>query len=77
MEFTTPQSYASTVVRVGGIATEGKILMAGTSGFHVKHTETKQDSENEWPEPSAIDCHWEGKTEDGKDITADLSCRIG
>jgi biotin carboxyl carrier protein len=77
MEFTTPQSYASTVVRVGGMATEGKLLMAGTSGFNVKHTEAKQDAENEWPEPAAIDCHWEGKAEDGKDVTANLSGSIG
>jgi hypothetical protein len=77
MEFTTPQSYGSTVVRVGGIATDGKLLWAGTTGLDVKHTETKQDSQNDWPEPSAISVHWEGKTQDGKDISANLSGPIG
>ena len=77
MEFQTPTSYGSTVVRVGGIVTEGKILMAGTSGLDVKHTETKQDADNEWPEPSAASFQWEGKTEDGKEVSAHLAGNLG
>ncbi|KAF2659196.1 oxidative stress survival, Svf1-like protein [Lophiostoma macrostomum CBS 122681] len=77
MEFTTPQSYGSTVVRVGGIATEGKLLYAGTKGLDVKHTESKQDSETDWPEPTAASYHWEGKTEDGKELSATLAGTIG
>jgi hypothetical protein len=77
MEFTTPASYGNTVVRVGGIATEGKLLYAGTTGLSVEHTEKKQDSENDWPEPSAVKCHWEGKTDDGKEISADLTSSLG
>jgi hypothetical protein len=73
MEFTTPLSYGNTVVRVGGIATEDKLLLAGTSGMDVKHTESKQDADNEWPEPTATSYHWEGKTEDGKEISAELA----
>ncbi|KAF1994782.1 oxidative stress survival, Svf1-like protein [Amniculicola lignicola CBS 123094] len=76
MEFTTPPSYGSTVVRVGGIATDGKLLFANTSG-EVKHLETKQDTENDWPEPSSASYHWEGKTEDGKDVVADLAGSLG
>ncbi len=76
MEFTTPPSYASTVVRVAGIATDGKLLFANTEG-DVKHTETKQDSDNDWPEPTSATYHWVGKTEDGKEITADLSGALG
>jgi hypothetical protein len=72
MEFTTPQSYASTVVRVAGIATEGKLIFANTEG-DVKHTETKHDPETSWPEPTSAAYHWSGKTEDGKDVTADIS----
>ncbi|KAF2873417.1 oxidative stress survival, Svf1-like protein [Massariosphaeria phaeospora] len=72
MEFTTPPSYGSTVVRVSGIATDGKLLFAGTSG-EAKHTESKQDSHNEWPEPTAVSYHWEGKTEDGKDVSANIA----
>lgn len=75
MEFTTPLSYGSTVVRVGIVATDGKIIFAGTTG-DVKHTETKQDADNDWPEPSAIDYHWEGKTEDGKDAVANISTKV-
>jgi hypothetical protein len=77
MEFTTPQSYGSTVVRVGGIATEGKLLFAGTKGLEVKHTESKHDAETDWPEPTAASYHWEGKTEDGKDLSATLAGTIG
>ena len=76
MEFTTPASYASTVVRVAGIATDGKLLFANTDG-NVKHIETKKDSDNDWPEPTSASYHWVGKTEDGKDVTADLSGALG
>lgn len=71
MEFTTPASYANTVVRVAGIATDDKLLFANTEG-DVKHTETKQD-ETGWPEPISASYHWVGKTEDGKDVTADVA----
>ncbi|KAF1846710.1 oxidative stress survival, Svf1-like protein [Cucurbitaria berberidis CBS 394.84] len=76
MEFTTPASYASTVVRVAGIATDGKLLIANTEG-DVQHTATKQDSDNDWPEPTAATYHWVGKTEDGKDVTADVAGSLG
>lgn len=75
MEFTTPASYASTIVRVAGIATDGKLLFANTDG-DVKHTETKQD-ETGWPAPTAASYHWVGKTEDGKDVTADIAGSLG
>jgi len=76
MEFTTPASYASTVVRVAGIATDGKLLFANTEG-DVKHTETRKDSDNDWPEPTSASYHWVGKTEDGKEVTADLAGALG
>jgi hypothetical protein len=76
MNFTTPASYASTVVTVGGIATDGQLLMAGTDG-DVKHTATKQDSDNDWPEPTSASYHWSGKTADGKDVTAEISGPLG
>lgn len=76
MEFTTPASYASTIVRASGIATDEKLLIAGTDG-DIKHTATKQDSENEWPEPTSASYHWAGKTADGKEVTADLAGPLG
>ncbi|KAF2473905.1 oxidative stress survival, Svf1-like protein [Lindgomyces ingoldianus] len=76
MEFTTPLSYGSTVVRTCGVATDGKLLFAGTSA-DVKHIETKQDAENEWPEPTSASYHLEGKTEDGKEASAHLEGSLG
>jgi hypothetical protein len=76
MEFTTPASYASTVVRVSGIATDEKLLIAGIDG-DVKHTASKQDADNDWPEPTAASYHWAGKTADGKEVTADLTGSLG
>ncbi|KAF2265860.1 oxidative stress survival, Svf1-like protein [Lojkania enalia] len=76
MEFTTPASYGNTVVHVGGVASDGKLHFAGTSG-EVKHLESKQDSENDWPEPTAVSYHWAGKTDDGKDASADLGGSLG
>ena len=76
MEFKTPPSYGSTVVRVSGIATDGKLLTAGIDG-EAKHLETKQDTDNDWPEPTSASYHWVGKTDDGKEITAELSGSLG
>lgn len=52
------------------------MLFANTDG-DIKHTETKKDIETEWPEPQSASYHWIGKTEDGKEITADLSGALG
>ena len=76
MEFTTPPSYGSTVVNVGGIAKDGEIICAGSSGS-VTHSEIKDDPENEWPEPCAIKFAWNGKTKDGQDVIAELSGSFG
>lgn len=69
MEYTTPPSYGSTVVNVGGIAKDGELIVAGSSNS-ASHTSVKQDEENEWPEPSAIKFQWGGKTKDGKAVEA-------
>lgn len=76
MEFTTPASYATTVVRVAGIATEGKLLIANTQG-DVKHIETKIDPETDWPKPISSSYHWQGKSEDGKEVTAEVASDLG
>ncbi|PVH95673.1 survival factor 1 [Periconia macrospinosa] len=77
MEFTTPSSYGSTVVRVSGIATDGKLLFANTNSGHVKHVETKEDAETLWPEPTVVSYAWEGQTEDKKEASALLEGSLG
>jgi len=69
MQFTTPPSYGSTVVAVGGIAKDGEIIVAGCES-DVTHLETKSDSQNDWPEPTVIKYTWAGKTKDDKPVTA-------
>ncbi|EMR61458.1 putative survival factor 1 protein [Eutypa lata UCREL1] len=69
MEFTTPPSYGSTVVGVGGIAKDGEIIAAG-SITSVEHKKTKQDSTNDWPEPTEIKFTWTGTAKDGKPVEA-------
>lgn len=76
MEFTTPPSYGTTVVNVGGIVTPTDILTAGAIST-ATHTSTLQDSENEWPEPSAIKWEWNGKAADGKAVTAVIEGSLG
>ncbi|KAI9801837.1 MAG: putative cell survival pathways protein [Sarcosagium campestre] len=71
MDYTTPPSYASTVVNVGGIVRDGEIICAGSSNT-AAHTEAKTDVENEWPEPTAIKLSWSGKSKDGKEVSASL-----
>jgi Svf1-like C-terminal lipocalin-like domain/Svf1-like N-terminal lipocalin domain len=69
MEYTTPPSYGSTVVNVGGIAKDGELITAGSSNS-ATHTNAKQDTENDWPEPSEVKFTWSGKTKDGKSVEA-------
>ncbi|KAF2494154.1 oxidative stress survival, Svf1-like protein [Lophium mytilinum] len=76
MEFITPPSYGDTVVRVGGIVKDGKILTAGNMGI-CTHTAVTQDSENDWPEPTAAKYHWEGKTAEGQAVVADIDGALG
>ncbi|KAI9761036.1 MAG: putative cell survival pathways protein [Chaenotheca gracillima] len=75
MEFTTPPSYGSTVVSVGGIAKDGEIITASSS-TSAKHSAIRDDPENEWPEPSEIDFTWDGATKDGKAVTAKLAGQL-
>jgi hypothetical protein len=60
MEFTTPVSYGSTIVNVGGIAKDGEIIYAGGPN-DLKHLETKEDPEALWPEPTSVEFKWDGK----------------
>lgn len=71
MEFTTPPSYGSSVVNVGGIVSDSEIITAGSTNS-ATHTATKGDSQNDWPEPTAIKFVWSGKTKDGKQVDATL-----
>jgi hypothetical protein len=76
MEYTTPPSYGTTAVPVGGIAIDGKILFAGAMPA-VSHDETAPDSDNAWPEPKSVTWKWEGTTADGQAASAVLSGSIG
>ncbi|EEP80393.1 survival factor 1 [Uncinocarpus reesii 1704] len=76
MEYTTPPSYGSTVVNVGGIVKDGEIIHAGTSNT-ASHVETTQDSDNEWPEPTVVKYTWSGQTKDGKEVNATLEGSLG
>lgn len=76
MEYTTPPSYGSTVVNVGGIATDGKILCAGSSNS-AKHSEIKGDPENNWPEPGAVSFSWNGTDASGQPIEALVEGSLG
>lgn len=71
MEYTTPPSYGSTVVSVGGVATDGQILFAGAMP-PISHDETAPDSDNAWPEPKAATFKWEGSNG-----SAELSGSLG
>ncbi|KAK4454360.1 survival factor 1 [Podospora aff. communis PSN243] len=69
MEFTTPPSYGSTVVNVGGIVKDGEVIFAGSMNA-ATHLEVKGDNENDWPEPATIRYTWKGTTKDGKPAEA-------
>ena len=70
MEFTTPPSYGSTTVSIGGVVKDGEILYAGPTT--AKHLAVKPDPECRWPEPRAVSFEWKGKDKDGKDFSASI-----
>ncbi|KAI4165575.1 MAG: hypothetical protein LQ342_000988 [Letrouitia transgressa] len=76
MEFTTPPSYGSTVVNVGGIVNNQEILCAGSANS-AEHTEAKADPDNDWPEPTAAKFLWSGRTSDGRAVNAELEGSLG
>ncbi len=76
MEYTTPPSYGSTVVNVGGIAKDGEIICAGATNS-AEHTQIISDPENNWPEPSSVKFSWKGKTQDGEDVQGELGSELG
>jgi len=75
MEFTTPPSYASTIVNVGGIARDGEIICAGATNS-AKHLEAKENPESLWPEPTSAEFRWEGESKNGH-VSAVLSGPLG
>ena len=76
MEYTTPPAYGSTIVNVGGIVRDDKIICAGASNS-AQHTAIRDDPENEWPEPTAVKFLWSGNTKDGKSVNAELAGSLG
>ncbi|KAK2766943.1 putative cell survival pathways protein [Arachnomyces sp. PD_36] len=76
MEFTTPPSYGSTVVNVGGVVKDNEIIYAGSSNYAIA-LESAQDSENDWPEPKSVRVNWEGKTKDDKAFNAGFEGELG
>lgn len=76
MEFTTPPSYGSTKVNVGGILKDGEIIYAGADNT-VTHTASEQDPESQWPEPTSIQWTWSGKTSDGQEVSAEVDGSLG
>lgn len=76
MEYITPPSYGSTVVNVGGIAVDGKIICAGSSNS-AEHTSVTEDPENDWPEPTSVRYLWSGTTKEGESVSAELVGSLG
>jgi hypothetical protein len=71
MEYTTPPSYGSTVVNVGGVVKDGEILYAGANNT-ARNLETTTDPESKWPEPKAVRFTWDGNSKDKADFHAEL-----
>ncbi|RHZ64707.1 survival factor 1 family protein [Aspergillus thermomutatus] len=76
MEYTTPPSYGSTVVNVGGIVKDDEIIYAGATNS-AAHTASAHDSDSDWPAPTSIKVVWEGKSKDEKDVRAELEGPLG
>lgn len=75
MEFTTPPSYGNTVVNVGCIATDDKIIYAGANN-KATHTQTKNDPQNGWPEPTDFKFEWNVGSSSGATMEGSYGPRI-
>ncbi|ODH45002.1 hypothetical protein ACO22_00480 [Paracoccidioides brasiliensis] len=76
MEYTTPPSYGSTVVSVGGVVKGGEIVCAGPVQPAV-HLESEKDDYTSWPQPKSVRLTWDGKTKDGEPVSAVLEGSLG
>lgn len=76
MEFTTPPSYGSTKVNVGCIATDDKIITAGSDAL-ITHTSSKNDPEVGWPQPESASFVWSGQDDNGEKVNAEISGPLG
>ncbi|CAG9976158.1 unnamed protein product [Clonostachys byssicola] len=76
MEFTTPPSYGSTVVNVGGI-TKGDTIQFAGSNNRVVHVKTEQDPDSDWLEPTRANYTWKGKDKDGNQVEANVEEDLG
>ncbi|PLB42076.1 survival factor 1 family protein [Aspergillus candidus] len=76
MEYTTPPSYGSTVVNVGGIVKDGEVVYAGTTNL-ASHTASEKDQESEWPAPTSAKWSWEGRSKEPKDVSAEIHGPLG
>ncbi|KAL8980043.1 MAG: hypothetical protein Q9205_004766 [Flavoplaca limonia] len=76
MEYTTPPSYGSTVVNVGGVVKDGKIIYAGATNT-AEQMEVEEDPETQWLAPRALKLTWKGKTQGGDDVNAELAGSLG
>ncbi|RDA86960.1 hypothetical protein CP532_6722 [Ophiocordyceps camponoti-leonardi (nom. inval.)] len=76
MEFTTPPSYGSTIVNVGGISKDGSLVSAGCAN-QALHTDIKSDPDNSWPEPSHVKYVWRGKDKNDRPVEGIIECALG
>ena len=70
MEFTTPPSYGSQVVNIGGIVNEDGTLVAAMTENAAIHKTTQHDEETGWDAPTSLELSWMGQTKDGVEVTA-------
>lgn len=76
MEFTTPPSYGSTRVSVGGIARDGEIIACTVDNDAVVKA-SEHDDDTAWEEPTAMSFEWRGHGERGEQITARTETELG
>jgi Svf1-like C-terminal lipocalin-like domain/Svf1-like N-terminal lipocalin domain len=70
MEFTTPPSYGSQVVNIGGIVTEDGAIVAAMIENAAIHITTSKDEETGWDVPTSLELSWLGQTKDGVEVAA-------
>jgi len=70
MEFTTPPSYGSQVVNIGGIVNADGTLVAAMTENAAIHKTTEKDVETGWDAPTSLELSWMGQTKDGVEVAA-------
>ena len=75
MEFTTPESYGSVKVSVGGISEDGNVIAATVDNV-AQHVTSRLDQDTQWEEPTEVEFIWNGVTKEKVPVKGTIHSKL-